>query len=166
MTAKPSRPPIDWEAIEREYRAGQLSIVEIAAIHRLSRAAIQKRAKAKGWKRDLAERVRKAVAEKLVAPEVAVADDNATVEMAAERGAQVQRLHQKRAARLQTIVDALATKLEATEGLPITMLATAAGNLSAAFKNLVAIERQAFNLDAESDKDTGGVTVEIVRFAE
>jgi hypothetical protein len=35
----------DWDAIEREYRAGQLSIKELARQHKLSDTAIHKRAK-------------------------------------------------------------------------------------------------------------------------
>lgn len=59
------KPKIDWEAIEREYRAGQLSIREVARKHGVSDTAIRKEAKAKGWKRDLADKVRKAVREEV-----------------------------------------------------------------------------------------------------
>ena len=56
----------DWDAIEREYRAGQLSIKELARQHKLSDTAIHKRAKAKGWTRDLSSAVRTRVRESLV----------------------------------------------------------------------------------------------------
>jgi hypothetical protein len=52
---------IDWEAIEREYRAGQVTVVEIGRQHGLSHTAINKRAKRDGWTRNLADRVRKKV---------------------------------------------------------------------------------------------------------
>jgi DNA-binding Lrp family transcriptional regulator len=39
------RMSVDWEAIEREYRAGQLSVREIARQQGLSHTAINKRAK-------------------------------------------------------------------------------------------------------------------------
>ena len=42
------RPAIDWEKIEREYRAGQLSVVEIGRQHGISHTAINKRAKRDG----------------------------------------------------------------------------------------------------------------------
>jgi len=63
MAGKPreGRPVIDWEAIEREFRAGQLSVVEIGRQHGLSHTAINKRAKRDGWTRNLADKVRKAV---------------------------------------------------------------------------------------------------------
>lgn len=56
----------DWERIEADYRAGVLSVREIAAAQGVSHTAIQKRAKANGWERDLAEKIQ-AKAESLVA---------------------------------------------------------------------------------------------------
>lgn len=60
------RAPIDWEAVEREYRAGVVSVREIARKFEVSDTAIHKRAKAEGWERALASKVREAVREKLV----------------------------------------------------------------------------------------------------
>lgn len=42
---------IDWKAIERDYRAGVMSIREIAKWYGLSDTAIHKKAKAEGWVR-------------------------------------------------------------------------------------------------------------------
>ena len=56
----------DWEAIERAYRAGLLSVREIATSCGVSHTAIQKRAKANGWERDLKAKI-KAKADSLVA---------------------------------------------------------------------------------------------------
>lgn len=47
----------DWEAIEAAYRAGVLSLREIASQHSISDTAIRKRAKKEGWSRDLAAKV-------------------------------------------------------------------------------------------------------------
>ncbi|WP_176510156.1 hypothetical protein [Pseudomonas urethralis] len=55
----------DWEAIERAYRAGVLSVREIAAAHEVSHTAINKRAKREGWDRDLKAKI-KAKADALV----------------------------------------------------------------------------------------------------
>lgn len=55
----------DWEAIERAYRAGLLSIREIASAHDVSHTAINKRAKREGWERDLKAKI-KAKADALV----------------------------------------------------------------------------------------------------
>lgn len=55
----------DWEAIERAYRAGVLSVREIASAHEVSHTAINKRAKREGWDRDLKAKI-KAKADALV----------------------------------------------------------------------------------------------------
>lgn len=47
----------DWEKIEADYRAGVLSIREIAGQHGVSDTAIRKRAKVHGWDRDLSEKI-------------------------------------------------------------------------------------------------------------
>ena len=57
MTVSEKR-TIDWERIEVQYRAGLLSTREIAAQHRVSHTAINKRAKTEGWDRDLSARIR------------------------------------------------------------------------------------------------------------
>jgi transposase-like protein len=53
--SKTSRPSIDWEKIEIEYRAGRMSVREIARLCGVSEAAVRKRAKALGWERSLAD---------------------------------------------------------------------------------------------------------------
>ncbi|EPJ3765149.1 TPA: hypothetical protein ACKRFF_001246 [Providencia stuartii] len=56
----------DWEAIESAYRAGVMSIREIASQYEITHQAISKRAKKEGWERDLKAKV-KDRAENLVA---------------------------------------------------------------------------------------------------
>lgn len=55
----------DWESIESAYRAGLLSIREIASQHGITHGAINKRAKRDGWERDLKAKI-KAKADALV----------------------------------------------------------------------------------------------------
>jgi hypothetical protein len=50
-------PLVDWEAIEREYRAGQVSVREIARKSAVTEGSIRKR---DGWTRNLADQVREA----------------------------------------------------------------------------------------------------------
>ncbi|KQQ60144.1 hypothetical protein ASF84_05410 [Pseudomonas sp. Leaf127] len=91
----------DWEAIERAFRAGALSIRTIADRHGVSDTAIRKRAKAAGWERDLSEQVRKEVRNKLVRGEVREdqcanpEQDAEIIEEAAEEGATVVRSHRR-----------------------------------------------------------------------
>jgi len=97
MTAKQP----DWEAIERAFRAGALSIRTIAERNGVSDTAIRKKAKAAGWKRDLSEQVRKEVRNKLVRGEVREDQcanperDAEIIEEAAEEGATVVRSHRR-----------------------------------------------------------------------
>ena len=97
MTAKQP----DWEAIERAYRAGSLSIRTIAERQGVSDTAIRKKAKALGWARDLSDQVRKEVRSKLVRGEVRNDQgancelDAEIIEEAAEEGARVVRSHRR-----------------------------------------------------------------------
>lgn len=60
------RPKVDWEAVEREYRGGILSLREIAEIHPgTNHVAIARKAKKEGWERNLSEKI-KAKADALV----------------------------------------------------------------------------------------------------
>lgn len=91
----------DWEAIERAYRAGSLSIRTIAERQGVSDTAIRKKAKTLGWARDLSEQVRKEVRSKLVRGEVRNDQgancelDAEIIEEAAEEGARVVRSHRR-----------------------------------------------------------------------
>lgn len=44
---------VDWEAIERDYRAGIKTLRQIAEEHEITHGAVNKRAKAGGWVRGL-----------------------------------------------------------------------------------------------------------------
>ena len=60
---------IDWEKIEFDYRAGILSLREIAVTHGITEGAIRKRAKRDSWDRDLTAKI-KSKAESLVRKEL------------------------------------------------------------------------------------------------
>lgn len=47
----------DWEAIESAYRAGVMSLREIASQHDITHGAVNKRAKKEGWERNLKEKI-------------------------------------------------------------------------------------------------------------
>lgn len=117
----------DWEAIERAFRAGALSIRTIADRHGVSDTAIRKKAKALGWERDLSEQVRKEVRNKLVRGEVREDQcanperDAEIVEEAAEEGAEVVRSHRRdirKAANLANLLmDDLLTTIKRREDI-------------------------------------------------
>jgi hypothetical protein len=81
----------DWERIEADYRAGLLSVREIAASQGITHGAINKRAKRDGWTRDLSAKI-KAKAEALVSKrEVSseVSTDTASERVIIEANAEV-----------------------------------------------------------------------------
>ena len=148
------KPPTDWEAIEREYRAGQLSVSEIARQHNISHAAILQKAKRKGWERNLADRIKEAVTSKLVTDGLTGVTASETVELAAARGVQIVREHRTTIARGHKIANALFGELENTDEVGLKDKSIVLGNLTGAIKTLVALERQAFNLDSLQDAST------------
>lgn len=76
--------PTDWERIEQLYRAGVLSVREIAATCGVSHTAINKRAKAGGWDRNLKAKIQ-AKADALVS-KAEVSTKVSTATLATERG--------------------------------------------------------------------------------
>lgn len=58
MTDTPkARSVIDWEKVERDYRAGIMSLREIGEANGCSHVAVSKRAKAEAWPRDLKAKI-------------------------------------------------------------------------------------------------------------
>ena len=171
----------DWEAIEREYRAGQLSVVEIGRQHGISHTAINKRAKRDGWSRDLTERVRKEVSTRLVSPEVSETNAREAVDLAAARGVLLVRQHRASLQKANSAIDRLLDELEShttsIEEIEKTIETETAGDasgarraamlkavslgarssaavaLSSALRNVIPLERQAFNLDEPEGDD-------------
>ena len=120
----PSTNAVDWERIELDYRAGAMSLREIAANHPgTNHVAIARRAKTEGWTRDLSERI-KAKAEDLVTRAAVTADVTANravtekqvVEANAQDQASVRLSHRKDIQRKRAIVAGLMDELEAQVG--------------------------------------------------
>ena len=72
------RSDIDWEAIERDYRVGQLSVRQIAKAHNVAPSAITRRAKKYDWSRDRARDVRARTSAKLIEIAKQQTDNKAT----------------------------------------------------------------------------------------
>lgn len=64
------RKQIDWEAVEREYRAGVRTLRDIADEHGCSHVAIKRRADKEEWPRDLGAKIQAQVEEKVTKAEV------------------------------------------------------------------------------------------------
>lgn len=186
MTAKP-----DWERIEQLYRAGLLSVREIAASCGISHTAIQKKAKACSWARDLRAKIT-AKADSLVA-KAEVATQVATEALATERGivdanakviADIRMAHRTDIGRSRRLANKLLEELEgiteeqgtlkeliaqlkdADEGAEMSDVLALASKMSSlpsrtktmkelgeTLKNLIALERQAYDLGNAGEGD-------------
>jgi hypothetical protein len=174
----------DWEAIETAYRAGMMSLREIAAQHGISEGAIRKRAKRDDWSRDLNAKVkeraddlvRKAEVRKQVRTETALSE-RVLIEATAEVVAAVRMEHRGDIRRAREITNALFDELgaecadvDSLRKLGELMLSPdengrdklneiyhsiismpervkAVKALSEALKNLIGLERQAYDID-------------------
>lgn len=108
---------IDWEAVQRDFRAGVLSLREIGVAHGLTHTAVAKRAKRDGWARDLKARIQ-ARADELVqareaAPRMSAGTEREVIEANAERIAQVRSEHRQDINRVRSLGLALLSELEA-----------------------------------------------------
>lgn len=186
----------DWEAIEAQYRAGVLSLRAIAFQHGISQTAVHKKAKAEGWERNLADKVRVAAKEKLVREDglqsglhtpslQSSVNDKQTIEVAAQAIVSVAREHRSTLKSGRSIVHSLLMELQEASDhredieaaieeettsdrdgkrrammLRAVALPSRAGimlNLSAAMKNVIVLERQAFNMDDAPSVASGEV---------
>lgn len=182
------RQPVDWEGIEAQYRAGLLSLRMIAVQFGITEGAIRKRAKADGWQRPLAEKVREAAKEKLVRSDGTQGGtqprltDKEVTENAAQIIVSVAREHRSSIKTSRSLLnDLLAELKEASDNraeieeavevetasdsngrrrammLKAVALPCRAGvmlKLSAAMKNVIDLERQAFYMDDKPPNDT------------
>lgn len=109
----------DWEAIERAYRAGLLSIREIASTQGITHGAINKRAKRDGWERDLKAKIQakadSLVSKRTVSTEVSTkqADtEREIIEVNAEVIANVRMAHRGDISRGRRLTNKLLDELE------------------------------------------------------
>lgn len=116
---------VDWERIEAEYRAGLLSVREIAASQGITHGAINKRAKRDGWERDLKAKI-KAKADALVSKRQVsklvstdrVATEKVIVEANAQVIADVRMSHRTDIARCRRLGSSMLDELETMTGDP------------------------------------------------
>lgn len=168
-----AKEPSDWESIEKDYRAGVLSVREIGKRHKVAESTIRKHAKLQDWRRDLSQRVQEQVRAKLVsATEGSEAEIVAT---AADEIVNVVKLHRQDIASGRGIVELLFgqlseaamkrgeiedaivedTKDDKTSERRSRMLravslpahAVTMRDLAQALRHVLVLERQAYSLD-------------------
>lgn len=147
---KSARKAVDWEAVERDYRAGLKSLREIGIGHGVTHGAIRKRAGRDGWDRDLSARI-KAKAESLVSKaEVpttvstdTAAEEKAIVEANATAIMRVRLEHRKDIARARTLAMDLLAELEQTaEAAPLIERLEALVAADAGLDGAIVLKRQ------------------------
>ena len=114
---------LDWERIEVDYRAGLLSLREIAQQHGISHQAIAKRAKSSDWVKDLSAKIR-LKAESLVAKTLVdskvdrkkASTDKEIVQVNAQKVADVSISHRTDIQRARAINNNLLLELEGQTG--------------------------------------------------
>lgn len=184
----------DWERIEADYRAGILSLREIASPFKVTEGAIRKRAKRDGWERDLEAKiqakadalVRKAEVRTAVRTDRALTDRQ-IIEANAERIAQVRGEHRSDINRTRTLALNLMRELELETGDPelferlgellespdekgqdklneayrkAISLPSRIGSMKSLAETMriaVAMEREAYGLDAKESDGAGAV---------
>lgn len=112
------RRKVDWEAVERDYRASQLTLRELGEKHGCTHGAIGQKARAEGWSRDLGPAIQQATQARLI--EAALSKElsktsqelSSAVLVAAEVNTQVILGHRKGLNRLTRIKEALLDQIE------------------------------------------------------
>jgi len=165
---------IDWEAIERDYRLGQLSVREIARRHEVEASTITRRAKKEEWVRDFSEEVKARTRAGLVDIAKQQAQQHATesnealrdgIEVAVESNLRVLRQHQtgirENADRLERLTQKFDTLAQsAADLMDMTKVASSFESLVRAQKTLVALEREALNIDdTGKSSETGDINI-------
>ena len=165
-----SKTKVDWEAVEPEYRAGIKSLRQLAEDNGCSEGAIRKKAKLKGWSRDLSGKIKAKAQELVRKAEVRSevrSDADATEKQQIEIGAKLQSdvilAHRGKIGKFQALAESLLTELE-LDGkkknndktkLSLGNRASILKQLSDTLKSLIALEREAFSINGAGDEDEG-----------
>jgi len=144
----------DWEGCQIDYRAGQLSIRQLAAKHSIPESTVRSRAKAEGWQRDLTEDVRQATRTKLSRSsrsEIAHGDDQEIIEQASSDATEMVMEHRRAIARFRRISRRLADtleRIEVTEDNHSEFARSLNSGIDALGK-AIRLERQSFGMDSD-----------------
>jgi hypothetical protein len=118
-TTKPTkRRKVDWDAVERDYRASQMTLREMGEKHGCTHGAIAQQAKARGWQRDLRPAIDQATQARLIEASLSNAVNGATQELTnvvlavAEVNTQVILRHRTGLQRITRIKDLLLDQIE------------------------------------------------------
>lgn len=151
--------PVDWEGVERDYRAGILTLRQIAETYGATHQWISKRARRDGWDRDLSAKIA-AKAEAMVAKsELAKsvanpATEREIVESNARVVAIVALAHRHDIKGLRDLAAKYKDELEDC-GDDLQKRAAILKTLTDVQTRLIQTEREAYGMDKERPADTG-----------
>lgn len=164
------RARVDWDAVERDYRTGKFTNIQLCSKHELAPATLSRKIKENQridqtrWQRDLTEVIRQATNTALIAElvnsEIKEGQEkvNLTVKAAVEVNKQVIGSHRIDAQRARESMNEAMSVVMACGRSVVDMreaavFASAVESLSRTAKNCVEIERKAYQLDATEGKD-------------
>ncbi len=165
---KQKRKKTDWPAVERDYRATNLTLAELGKKHDCLPSSIANMVSRHGWQRDLSDAVKHATNARLIANSVAEAvkegSTNASqavtdaVLASAEVNVRIITSQRKRLTDLYALVDRAQAKLESLgeemESVrDAAVFVQAVSNLTNSTKTLIEAERKSFGLDSTEEKD-------------
>ena len=85
---------IDWEAVERDYRGGQLTVAQMADKHGVSTSQIKAKAKDKEWQRDLSGAIKARAKAKISQIDMQALVEKAATEIAEQSASQSAKVQQ------------------------------------------------------------------------
>lgn len=144
---------IDYERLEEDYRAGVLSLREVARKHGCSGQYLSKIGKKRGWTRDLTAKVRRATRRKVATKPAPPAtlytpeEEAAIVDRVSDEVADVI-LEQRRDTK--KFMDASVGMIDETTGAkdePVSQRASALNSAASAYAKTVPLYRQSYNMD-------------------
>jgi hypothetical protein len=157
---------IDWEGIEREYRAGIKTHREIAAQFEVSHKAIQNKAAALGWTRNLAAKIKaKAfdkVAKKEVAKKVAKITETDIIESEANLQATVLLNERNDIKRLSGLSEKFECELESSKE-DLEKKARIMKSLTDTRKTIIELRRRNYNINDNANGNADESTKTITR---
>lgn len=156
----------DWEAIEKDVRAGVLSIREVSRRFKCPESSIRAKMKEFGWERSLVDRVRERAQEKVLRNGLrkSNATDEEIIEEKSEEVARVLLSHRRDIVKMKQAEQNILAELEDNPtklwigqyqgkiiqkeiGIAVTERAAALNNLANVQHKRIALERQAFGIN-------------------
>lgn len=171
----------DWEAIFKDYRAGIITVREVARKHNVDASYMTRQCKKHKIERDLTQRVRQSVSQQLVHKAVhseSVKDDESIVRESAKTVVNVVEIHRKDILVTRALEQSIMTKLakgtkpvmrivnekrkEVDEPLTPIEESVALNNLANVQTKRINLERQAYGLNDLNDPNSNLHTVESI----